>query len=370
MGCCSVTQRHSGTDQVGPEEMELLEIGNGGIWSLGETSHRVPLQNRSRHSADSSPQSPVSNGISDETLHEAVLWGQTREVLHSKIYNDLIDGWEGQAIHTYREIIWSSVAHLHNSHTQERSEIYLVLFSFHLLILAVDHAKRGFVYQGILPLSGMTIQEVKNSENISNMFEITAPMVEPKMVICTSPTERRVWVDNIRDRVQKSMTQHMVPFQSVLSCLMPFDEKWKKNELEKYLLHNPIWNWEGTPIQHLGHIHYISMVAVTNSNQEENQTRLLVLFPSELVILSFDFQRANIIYEGRLPLTSIQAVEKSAVPGRLEFEITGHMMEPMLVFCFSSEDYENWLFRLQQPEQIFSAITEQPPPLVPKKQKS
>lgn len=49
---------------------------------------------------------------------------------------------------------------------------------------------------------------------------------------------------------------------------MPFDEKWKKNELEKYLLHNPIWNWEGTPIQHLGHIHYISMVAVTNSNQE------------------------------------------------------------------------------------------------------
>ncbi|MGH0120060.1 UNVERIFIED_CONTAM: hypothetical protein FKN15_064309 [Acipenser sinensis] len=178
MGCCSVTQRHSGTDQVGPEEMELLEIGNGGsfLFFLCETSHRVPLQNRSGHSADSSPQ--------------AVLWEQTREALHSKIYNDLIDGWEGQAIHTYREIIWSSVAHLHNSHTQ-----------------------------GILPLSGMAIQEVKNSENISNMFEITAPMVEPKMVICTSPTERRVWVENIRDRVQKSMTQHMVPFQSVLSSL-------------------------------------------------------------------------------------------------------------------------------------------------------
>ncbi|MBN3284865.1 ARHG6 factor, partial [Polyodon spathula] len=207
-----------------------------------------------------------------------VLWGQTRETLHSKIYNDHIDGWEGQAIHTYREIIWSSLANLFNSHTQERSEIYLVLFSFHLLILAVDHDKRGFVYQGILPLSGMTIQEVNNSENVSNMFEITAPMVEPKMVICTSPTERRFWVDNIRDR-------------------MPFDEKWKKNELEKHLLLNPILNWEGTPIQHLGNIQSISMVAVTNSNQEGNQTRLLVLFPSELVILSFDFQRANVLYQ-------------------------------------------------------------------------
>ncbi|XP_041129016.1 rho guanine nucleotide exchange factor 7-like [Polyodon spathula] len=370
MGCCSVTQRHSGTDQVGPEEMELLEIGNGGIWSLGETSHRVPLQNTSGYSADFAPQSPVSSGISNKTLHEAVLWGQTRETLHSKIYNDHIDGWEGQAIHTYREIIWSSLANLFNSHTQERSEIYLVLFSFHLLILAVDHDKRGFVYQGILPLSGMTIQEVNNSENVSNMFEITAPMVEPKMVICTSPTERRFWVDNIRDRVQKSMTQHMVPFQSVLSCLMPFDEKWKKNELEKHLLLNPILNWEGTPIQHLGNIQSISMVAVTNSNQEGNQTRLLVLFPSELVILSFDFQRANVLYQGRLPLTSIQAVEKSTLLGRLEFEITGDMMEPMLVSCFSSEDYENWLFRLQKPEQTFSAITEEPPPLIPKKQKS
>ncbi len=30
MGCCSVTQRHTGTDEVGPDEIELLEINNAG----------------------------------------------------------------------------------------------------------------------------------------------------------------------------------------------------------------------------------------------------------------------------------------------------------------------------------------------------
>lgn len=32
MGCCSVTQRHTGVgiDEVGPDEIELLEIGTGG----------------------------------------------------------------------------------------------------------------------------------------------------------------------------------------------------------------------------------------------------------------------------------------------------------------------------------------------------
>lgn len=31
MGCCSVTQRHTGVDEVGPDEIELLELSGDNI---------------------------------------------------------------------------------------------------------------------------------------------------------------------------------------------------------------------------------------------------------------------------------------------------------------------------------------------------
>lgn len=46
---------------------------------------------------------------------------------------------------------------------------------------------------------------------------------------------------------------------------VPCDEQWKKRELMKHLLCSPILKWEGTPIQHLGRIHYVAMVQVANA---------------------------------------------------------------------------------------------------------
>lgn len=31
MGCCSVTQRHTGVDEVGPDEIELLELSGDNL---------------------------------------------------------------------------------------------------------------------------------------------------------------------------------------------------------------------------------------------------------------------------------------------------------------------------------------------------
>ncbi|XP_015192611.1 probable pleckstrin homology domain-containing family N member 1 isoform X2 [Lepisosteus oculatus] len=351
MGCCSFTARHTGTDTVGPDEIELLEPG---VWSLAET--REPISESVRAEPHCCP--PV------------LLWGRTREDLHCKIYTEPIVAWEGPAVHSYGEIAWSSRVQLFNHYTQERDERYLVLFSFHLLILQLDHPKQAFIYQGVLPLSGMSVREIRQDNDVSNMFEIHGPMVDSKIVICANHTELKNWIEHIEESMQKVLNQQLSPFQSVLSCLVPCDEKWKREELKRYLLRAPIWQWEGTPIQHLGQIGYLSVVYVTNAQREGSQERILVLFPQDLLLLSIDSQRVHVKYEGRLPLKSIRALEKSALLGRLEFEISGDMMEPLLVSCSSPEDYQNWIFRLQQPETIVSTISKQPPPLIPKKRRS
>lgn len=128
---------------------------------------------------------------------QIVLWGRSREELHHIIYNQPIRDWEGQPIHMYGEIVHSSRVSLHNSYTQvtshytmlrqaveinhhslsmsrlqycyidvlfmclfmflqETREHYLVLFSFHLLILSLDHSHHGFIYE----VGSFTIGEI------------------------------------------------------------------------------------------------------------------------------------------------------------------------------------------------------------------
>uniref|UniRef100_W5MKQ6 PH domain-containing protein n=1 Tax=Lepisosteus oculatus TaxID=7918 RepID=W5MKQ6_LEPOC len=384
MGCCSFTARHTGTDTVGPDEIELLEPGNAifRVWSLAETREPISESVRAephccppvRHAEVSALSRGSQRQDNSAAPSQVLLWGRTREDLHCKIYTEPIVAWEGPAVHSYGEIAWSSRVQLFNHYTQERDERYLVLFSFHLLILQLDHPKQAFIYQGVLPLSGMSVREIRQDNDVSNMFEIHGPMVDSKIVICANHTELKNWIEHIEESMQKVLNQQLSPFQSVLSCLVPCDEKWKREELKRYLLRAPIWQWEGTPIQHLGQIGYLSVVYVTNAQREVpvqgSQERILVLFPQDLLLLSIDSQRVHVKYEGRLPLKSIRALEKSALLGRLEFEISGDMMEPLLVSCSSPEDYQNWIFRLQQPETIVSTISKQPPPLIPKKRRS
>ncbi|KAJ8360752.1 hypothetical protein SKAU_G00172770 [Synaphobranchus kaupii] len=379
MGCCSVTQRHTGTDEVGPDEIELLQIDNAGLWSLGEARLQLSLKNGSEAqphctsavrqlSQESQNPDPIPAELIQCHNSQAVLWGRSREDLHQRIYFEPIRAWEGQPAHAYGEILWSSLVHVHSDFTQENNERYMVLFSFHLLMLALDDSKHEFIYEGVLPLSGLSVRAILQDGSTSDRFEISGPMVDSKMVICASPTEMSGWVDSIQERRHKSMRQQLSPSHSALSYLVPCDEGWKKEELKRHLLRTPIWQWEGTPIQHMGPISHLSLVHIVNSQRQGSREHLLVLFPHDLLLLSVDSQSISVTYEGRLPRNSIKALERSALHGRLEFELTGDLMEPLLVSCTCPGDYESWIFHLQQPEKHSSPISNQPaPPLMPKK---
>ncbi|XP_056155766.1 probable pleckstrin homology domain-containing family N member 1 [Lampris incognitus] len=370
MGCCSVTQRHTGIDEVGPDEIELLELSgdNSGVWSFGETR----LQLSARHGRDEPP-----HRCSSVRHHEpeVVLWGRSRDELHHRIFSQPpIQDWEGQPAHMYGEIIYSSPVSLYNSYTQETSDYFLVLFSFHLLLLSLDHSHRDFIYEGILPLSGLSFQATSLDPDLPHsphMFEISGPMVDPKILICASAAELRTWMEHLGERRYKSMTQPLSPSNCVLPYLLPCDEPWKKEELKKYLQQAPIWQWEGPPIQHMGQPGYIATVHIVKTQRQGLQERLLALFPHDLLLLSVDNKRLNIRYEGRLARYSVKAVEKSALPGRLEFDLIGDMMEPLQVCCTCLDDYQNLIFQLQQPEKPSQvAASHGAPPVLPKRQRS
>lgn len=389
MGCCSVTQRHTGTDEVGPDEIELLEINNAGIWSLAENRLQISTRNGTdegpqrcpsvRHLKQEDPD-PVSVTVKDTTKHnnsQLVLWGLKKKELHHRLYTQRIREWEGQAPHTYGDIIHSSSVYLHSGFTKAMSERYLVLFSFHLLILALDSSNNDFIYEGILPLSAIEVRLISQQDPSSpHMFEISGPMVDSKIFVCATAAETKAWMENIEDRRYKSLRQQLSPSHSTLSYLVPCNENWKREELKRYLLRSPILQWEGTPIQHMGYPRYLSLVHISNVYTQDRrflgpQERLLVLFPCDLLILSLDCHRARVKYEGRLPLKSIKAMERSALPGRLEFELTGELMEPLLVSCTYPEDYQSWIFQLQQPDKVADSLPHHtPPPLIPKKRRS
>ncbi|XP_051515981.1 uncharacterized protein LOC127419006 [Myxocyprinus asiaticus] len=387
MGCCSVTQRHTGTDEVGPDEIELMEINNAGLWSLAESKLQITTRNGThegphrcpsvRHLKKEDPDPVSTRELTQSSISKTVLWGWTKDEFHHRLYTQPIREWEGRAPHTYGEIIHSSSVYLHSEYTKAMSEQYLVLFSFHLLILAVDSSNHDFMYEGILPLSAIEVRLISQQDPSSpHMFEIRGPMVDSKIFICASAAETKTWMENIEDRRYKSLRQQLSPYHSALSYLVSCDESWKREELKRYLLRSPIFQWEGTPIQHMGYPKYLSMVHISNIYSQTrvlqgHQERLLVLFPFDLLILSVDCQRVRVEYEGRLPLKSIKALERSALPGRLEFELTGEMMEPLLVSCIYPEDYQSWIFQLQQPDKVSDSLPHHtPPPLIPKKHRS
>lgn len=359
-------------DEVGPDEIELLELSgdNLGVWSLGETR----LQLSVRNSRDEQPPPPRRPSI-PHLEQEVVLWGKSRDELHQRIYSQQpIRGWEGQAAHMYGEIIHSSLVSLYISYTQETREHFLVLFSFHLLILSLDHSRQDFVYEGILPLSGLSFQVVSldlDASHSPHMFEISSPVMDSKVFTCASAADLQKWMQHAEDRRYKAMMQPMSPSHCALSYLLPCDENWKREELKKYLLQAPIWQWEGSPIQHMGQPSYVSIVHIINTQRQGIQERLMVLFPQDIVLLSVDNNRLTIRYEGRLPRQSVKAVERSALPGRLEFELIGELVEPLQVSCTCMEDYQNWIFQLQQPDRSnHVTVSQPPPPLMPKLQRN
>lgn len=111
--------------------------------------------------------------------------------LELQVLTGPVRGWEGPSLTTLGEIIYMGSVAVGSQHHDR----YFVLFPTTLVILSVSHRLSAFIYEGKLFLSGLSVVRLEDTDTIKNAFEISAPMIDKRVVICQSRQEADHWVD-------------------------------------------------------------------------------------------------------------------------------------------------------------------------------
>ncbi|XP_056097049.1 rho guanine nucleotide exchange factor 7a isoform X1 [Rhinichthys klamathensis goyatoka] len=120
-----------------------------------------------------------------------------RKELELQILTEAIRLWEGEDIKTLGSVLYMSQAMVQNHGCEEKHERYLLLFPHILLILSASPRMSGFIYQGKLPLSGMTVTPLEDCESHKNAFELSGSMFERLQVICYNKQDLQDWLEHL-----------------------------------------------------------------------------------------------------------------------------------------------------------------------------
>uniref|UniRef100_A0A672QD16 Rho guanine nucleotide exchange factor 7-like n=1 Tax=Sinocyclocheilus grahami TaxID=75366 RepID=A0A672QD16_SINGR len=134
-----------------------------------------------------------------------------RKELELQILTETIRLWEGEDIKTLGSVLYMSQAMVQNHGCEDKHERYLLLFPHVLLILSASPRMSGFIYQGKLPLSGMTVTPLEDCESHKNAFELsgkdglthifyvqdTVNMFERLQVICFNKQDLQDWLEHL-----------------------------------------------------------------------------------------------------------------------------------------------------------------------------
>ncbi|XP_035780764.1 uncharacterized protein LOC118460509 isoform X2 [Anopheles albimanus] len=111
--------------------------------------------------------------------------------LELQILTGPVRGWQGAELSTLGDIIhMGSVAV-----GPEHKDRYLVLFPQTLLILSVSQRMSAFKYEGKLPLTGINVTRLEDTDSIKNAFEISGTLIDRIVAVCQGPSEANRWVE-------------------------------------------------------------------------------------------------------------------------------------------------------------------------------
>uniref|UniRef100_A0A672PF19 Rho guanine nucleotide exchange factor 7-like n=1 Tax=Sinocyclocheilus grahami TaxID=75366 RepID=A0A672PF19_SINGR len=134
-----------------------------------------------------------------------------RKELELQILMESIRGWEGEGIKTLGSVLYMSQVLIQNHGTEEKNERYLLLFPHILLMLSASPRMSGFIYQGKLPLTGMTVNKIEDSDTTKIAFEISGNMIERIQVICNNQQDLHDWVDHLHRQTKRTSTSNLKP---------------------------------------------------------------------------------------------------------------------------------------------------------------
>nr|XP_009912400.1 PREDICTED: rho guanine nucleotide exchange factor 6 [Haliaeetus albicilla] len=123
-----------------------------------------------------------------------------RKQLELQILSESIQRWEGEDIKTMGNIIYMSQVMVQCGGSEVSADFfwYFLLFSNVLLMLSASPRMSGFIYQGKLPLTGMTLTKLEDAEGNEHMFEIAGNMTERITVSCSTSQDLHEWLDHLQ----------------------------------------------------------------------------------------------------------------------------------------------------------------------------
>uniref|UniRef100_A0A8C3GXK0 Pleckstrin homology domain containing N1 n=1 Tax=Corvus moneduloides TaxID=1196302 RepID=A0A8C3GXK0_CORMO len=281
-------------------------------------------------------------------------------------------------------------------HCQEVNDCFLELFQSYLYFQSAG--PNGLTYQGLLPLKELQVRELEAGQSPGQQdhaLHISGPLLNPLVVFCPSEAELKQWLYHLEKQIQLCGGSLALPLLS--------QSGWKqspggKEELRWSVQNLPVQDWRGTQRESLGEILCISKVKLQHLPFQEQHDRLLVLYPSTLVIMSEEpsglcfklhsdhsscpcqacgagkglgwgspqssggkrpwarwkpargscwsyLWDAAALPEGELPLNAIQVLFEEN--NKTSFLIEGRLINSIRVTCPSYQDYQEWLYCLK-----------------------
>ncbi|XP_062959885.1 pleckstrin homology domain-containing family N member 1 isoform X2 [Cynocephalus volans] len=216
---------------------------------------------------------------------------------------------------------------------QDISDCYLELFHSHLYFQA--HGSEGLTFQGLLPLTEVSVCPLEGSRE--HGFQITGPLPAPLLVLCPSEAELGCWLYHLEK--QMALVRGLQHCQSAPPQGPPGDElPWT---LQRRLTR--LRTASGR--ESVGSAICASRVKLQHLPSQEQWDRLLVLYPTSLAIFSEEPDR--LCFKGELPLSAIHINLEEKEKQIRSFLIEGRLINTIRVLCASYEDYSHWLLCLR-----------------------
>ncbi|XP_038674133.1 rho guanine nucleotide exchange factor 7b isoform X5 [Scyliorhinus canicula] len=140
-----------------------------------------------------------------------------KKELELQILTETVHGWEGDDIRSLGNVIYMSQV-IVQCGNEDKCERYFLLFPHVLLMLSASPRMSAFIYQGKLPLTGLTVTRLDDSDANKNTFEITGSMIERILVSCSSYQDLQEWVDHLQKQTKTPSVGIAVVRQQSVPC--------------------------------------------------------------------------------------------------------------------------------------------------------
>uniref|UniRef100_A0A8C7VQ75 Kelch like family member 17 n=1 Tax=Oncorhynchus mykiss TaxID=8022 RepID=A0A8C7VQ75_ONCMY len=258
---------------------------------------------------------------------------------------DPVHGWKKSSINVknYGRMVHHSKVRFRFLHCQDVHDCYLDLFQTHLHF--VSNNTTGLTYQGTLPLKELTICNLQQNGNYSQpqefALQINGVSLNPIIVYCSNQEEMDLWFGLLKEHIEINGGTPIAPLETYTRVKKVEESTEGREELRNSISKEPIYEWEGSQRESLGPITYVTKVHLQHLPCQEHSDRLLVMYPTTLIILSEECH--GLFYKGKLPLNMITVTTPCQDVKPNTFMIEGKLINPIVVSCLDKREFCDWI---------------------------